>query len=184
MVRQYLQIILLSMLLIFGCSEENKTPNTAASNHTSDNTSSQTPSDGSQDSTGSSDNTTDNPQTPTQQDTANLQAKIDDTNVSIEWEDNDAVHALEEMAKNSVITINMSQYGGFEQVGNLGQSLPTNDSEMTTAPGDIVLYNSDKIVVFYGSNSWSYTRLGKITDQSEEELNALLNKPNVTLSLY
>ena len=103
--------------------------------------------------------------------------------MTIQWEDNDAVKALKEMTSESVLTINMSQYGGFEQVGSLGQTLPHTDVKTTTEPGDIVLYSGNQIVVFYGSNSWSYTRLGKITDKSEFELKALLDKENVTLYL-
>ena len=56
----------------------------------------------------------------------------------------------------------MSDYSGFEKVGALGTSLPASNSQTTTQAGDIVLYNGNQIVVFYGSNSWSYTRLGHI----------------------
>ena len=63
-----------------------------------------------------------------------------------------------------ILTIQMSDYGGFEKVGSLGQSLPTGNSQTTTQAGDIVLYQGNQVVIFYGSNSWSYTRLGKIDD--------------------
>jgi hypothetical protein len=76
----------------------------------------------------------------------------------------------------------MSMYGGFEQVGNLGQSLPHNDKQTTTRAGDIVLYAGDSVVVFYGSNSWAYTRLGKITDPSEAELSQMLGSGDVKLT--
>lgn len=72
--------------------------------------------------------------------------------------------ALKELLSNGPITISMSDYGGFEKVGSLGQSLTTSDSQTTTQSGDIVLYQGNQIVIFYGSNSWSYTRLGKIND--------------------
>lgn len=81
-------------------------------------------------------------------------------------ESNSAVGALIEMMKNSPIVIQMSDYAGFEKVGSLGTSLPASNSQTTTHAGDIVLYNGDQIVIFYGSNSWSYTRLGKIDDLS------------------
>ena len=58
----------------------------------------------------------------------------------------------------------MTDYSGFEKVGALGTSLPTSNSQTTTQSGDIVLYQGNQIVIFYGSNSWSYTRLGKIDD--------------------
>ena len=154
--------------MAFGCSEEKKTTNTAASQNTGT-----SESDNSQ-------NSQNNPKIPTE---SVLEAKIDEVGLSIQWEDNDAVKALKEMASKSVVTVNMSQYGEFEQVGPLGQSLPRNDAQTTTAPGDIVLYSGNQIVVFYGSNSWSYTRLGKITDKSESELKTMLDNENVTLYL-
>ncbi len=82
-------------------------------------------------------------------------------------EDNDAVWELTEMMQAGPVTINMSDYSGFEKVGSLGRSLTTSNSQTTTAAGDIVLYNGNNIVMFYGSNSWSYTRIGKIDDLTD-----------------
>lgn len=79
-------------------------------------------------------------------------------------EDNEAVTALVEMLKDEPIVIEMDDYSGFEKVGSLGTSLPASNSQMTTQGGDIVLYNSDQIVMFYGSNSWSYTKLAEVDD--------------------
>ena len=76
------------------------------------------------------------------------------------------------------ISITMSKYGGNEQVGSLGRSYTKNDKQMTTENGDIVLYGGDRLVVFYGANSWSYTLLGKI-DLPEEEVTELLSKEDV-----
>lgn len=81
-------------------------------------------------------------------------------------ENNAAVDAFMEMMGDAPVIIQMSDYSGFEKVGSLGTSLPTDDSRTTTHAGDIVLYNGNQIVIFYGSNSWSYTRLGKIDDLS------------------
>lgn len=81
-------------------------------------------------------------------------------------ENNDAVDALMDMMREAPIVIQMSDYSGFEKVGSLGTSLPTSNKQTTTQSGDIVLYNGNQIVIFYGSNSWSYTRLGKIDDLS------------------
>ena len=72
--------------------------------------------------------------------------------------------AAQEFAQMLPMTIALDDYGGFEKVGSLGRSLTASNSQTTTAAGDIVLYNSSNIVMFYGSNSWSYTRLGKIDD--------------------
>lgn len=79
-------------------------------------------------------------------------------------EKNDAVTELVEMMREQPVVINMSDYSGFEKVGSLGTTLSSSNSQTTTKAGDIVLYNSNQIVVFYGSNSWSYTRIGHITD--------------------
>ena len=107
--------------------------------------------------------------------------KIDNSVVNITWEKNDSVNELMEYAKNG-ITITMHQYGGFEQVGSIGKTITSNDSQITTNPGDVVLYSSNQIVIFFGTNSWSYTKLGHI-NMNQSELNSLLNKSNVTLKL-
>ena len=109
--------------------------------------------------------------------------KIGDTKVNVEWEDNQAVEALRDMAKDGNVTIQMSMYGGFEQVGSIGQSLPRDDKQTTTSSGDIVLYSGNQMVVFYGSNSWSYTRLGHISDKDEAEMADLLSKGDVTITI-
>ena len=112
-----------------------------------------------------------------------LTLKIGDTPVSVDWEDNASVDALRELVKDQPLTVEMSMYGGFEQVGSLGTRLPRDDRQTTTESGDIVLYSGNQIVVFYGSNSWAYTRLGHISDKSAEEMKALLGNGNVTLTL-
>lgn len=83
---------------------------------------------------------------------------------SATFADNSGAQALKKRLTVGDMTIQMSDYGGFEKVGSLGQSLPTENSQTTTQAGDIVLYQGDQIVIFYGSNSWSYTRLGKVDD--------------------
>ena len=112
---------------------------------------------------------------------ANMVMTIGNTKVDVSWEDNDSVRELKELAENNLL-IQMSMYGGFEQVGSIGQNLTRNDKQTTTEPGDIVLYSGNQLVVFYGSNSWSYTRLGKI-NLSDEELENLLGNGDVTITL-
>ncbi len=107
--------------------------------------------------------------------------KIDDTIVDVTWEENDSVEALKELAKDA-LSISMSKYGGFEQVGPIGQNIIRDDKQTTTSSGDIVLYSGNQLVVFYGSNSWAYTRLGKI-NLSQEELENLLGNGDVTITL-
>ena len=112
-----------------------------------------------------------------------LTMKIGDTTVAVDWEENESVAALRELVKDKPLTVQMSMYGGFEQVGSLGTSLPRNDSQTTTAAGDIVLYSGNQIVVFYGSNSWAYTRLGHVTDKTAAEMAELLGNGNVTITI-
>ena len=114
---------------------------------------------------------------------SSMTMKIGDTKVNVDWEDNQAVEKLRDMAKDGDITIQMSMYGGFEQVGSIGQSLPRDDKQTTTTSGDIVLYSGNQMVVFYGSNSWSYTRLGHISDKNAEDITDLLSNGDVTLTV-
>ena len=112
-----------------------------------------------------------------------MQLSINGVDVAVEWEDNQAVADLAALASNGPITVELSMYGGFEQVGPLGTSLTTSDAQVTTKPGDIVLYASNQISIFYGSNSWAYTRLGHITDKTAEEMADLLGNGNVSITI-
>lgn len=94
----------------------------------------------------------------------NVKVQVGDTIFSATLEENAAVSALVEMMRESPVVLQMSDYSGLEKVGPLGTSLPADNSQTTTHAGDIVLYNGNQIVIFYGSNSWSYTRLGHIDD--------------------
>jgi hypothetical protein len=112
-----------------------------------------------------------------------LTMKIGDKNVAVDWEENESVAALRELVSEKPLTIKMSMYGGFEQVGSIGQSLPRDDQQTTTGAGDIVLYSGNQIVVFYGANSWAYTRLGHITDQNAAGMSELLGNGDVTITI-
>lgn len=104
---------------------------------------------------------------------------IGETEVPVTWETNASVEALKELLP---LTIQMSMYGGFEQVGPIGQHIARDDRQTMTNYGDIVLYSGNQIVVFYGSNAWAYTRLGHI-DLSREEMTNLLSHGDVTITL-
>ena len=104
---------------------------------------------------------------------------IGEREVPVAWEENESVKALQDLCP---LTIRMSMYGGFEQVGSIGQSIFREDVETVTDSGDIVLYSGNQIVIFYGSNSWAYTRLGHI-DLSEQEMRDLLSGGDVTITL-
>ena len=95
-----------------------------------------------------------------------MKLQIGDKSFTATLESNVAVDAFVDMMREAPVVIQMSDYSGFEKVGPLGRSLPADNKQTTTQAGDIVLYNGNQIVIFYGSNSWSYTRLGKIDDLS------------------
>ncbi len=121
-------------------------------------------------------------QDQTEEETA-MNMTIGDTSVTVAWEDNASMEALKALCASGPLTIELHMYGGFEQVGDIGQSLPSDDVQTTTQAGDIVLYSGDQMVVFYGSNSWAYTRLGHITDQDADGMRALLGNGDVTVTL-
>ena len=112
---------------------------------------------------------------------------IDGATQSATLEDNAAARALVERLRQSPVTVTLNSSGGFEIWGALGFALPTSDQQMTTQPGDIVLYNGSNVCLFYGENSWSYTRLGRIEGLTESELRTFLkageNGIGVTLSM-
>lgn len=110
-----------------------------------------------------------------------LELNIGGIKQDVTWEDNESIMALKSLAENS-ITIQMHKYGGFEQVGYIGKSIKSNDTNITTSPGDIVLYSSNQIVIFYGSNEWNYTKLGHI-NLSSDELRELLGNNDVKIVL-
>ena len=120
---------------------------------------------------------------PTEGESTEMKMLVNNTPVTVEWEDNAAVAELKEAVRANPLTVQMSMYGGFEQVGSLGMSLPRNDTRITTSPGDVILYSGNQMVVFYGSNTWAYTRLGHITDKTQQELTQLLSNGNVSIMI-
>ncbi len=97
--------------------------------------------------------------------------------------ENEATRELKELLEKGPVTILMSDYGGFEKVGELPQSFTTSNSQITTEPGDIMLYQGNNIVIFYGTNTWSYTRLGKIDEATVTKLKEFLGNGNISLTL-
>ena len=127
---------------------------------------------------------------PVQPDTTmpeTIKITVSGKTLSVKIEDNEATKALVAALRKASITYEAHDYGGFEKVGSLGLTLPANNSQITTQPGDVILYSSNQIVLFYGSNTWSYTRLGKIQYESLDELKSFLKAGegniSVTLSL-
>lgn len=112
---------------------------------------------------------------------------INGNKLEVALAENSATAALVEILKQGDIVYTANDYGGFEKVGALGHTLPASDTDITTQAGDVILYLSNQIVLFYGSNSYSYTRLGKINGYSASELRTMLGagegNVQVTISL-
>lgn len=115
------------------------------------------------------DNQSENEEETGEQTEMKMNVQVGDYTFTATLENNTAVDELVEMMKEGPVTISMGDYSGFEKVGSLGRNLTTSNSQTTTDAGDIVLYNGNNIVMFYGSNSWSYTRIGKIDDLTDWE---------------
>ncbi len=107
------------------------------------------------------------------------------TTFTADFADSDSADAFRELLGEGDLTISMSDYGGFEKVGSLGASLPRKDTQISTSAGDIMLYQGDQIVIFYGTNSWSYSHLGRIEDASADDLLSAFGKgdTDITFSL-
>ena len=97
--------------------------------------------------------------------------------------DNSSTQALKEQLAKGNITVEMEDYASMEKVGSLGISLPRNDRPTTTGPGDLILYQGHNLVIYYDTNSWNFTRLGKIDNASQADLKAALGKGGVTVTL-
>ena len=114
-----------------------------------------------------------------------IKITISGKTLSVKIEDNEATKALVAALREASITYEANDYGGFEKVGPLGRTLPTSDTRITTQAGDVILYSGNQIVLFYGSNTWSYTRLGKMQYESLDELKSFLKagEGNITVTL-
>ncbi|MGV2875968.1 cyclophilin-like fold protein [Macrococcus capreoli] len=102
--------------------------------------------------------------------------------IDVKWVKNLSTKAIDVDVQQNDIVITMSKYGGFEQVGELGKRYIVEDKQMTTQIGDIVIFNGDKLVIFYGTNSWCYTKLGEI-NLPQNEIIDTLSKSNLKIRL-
>ncbi len=96
---------------------------------------------------------------------------------------NSSAEALKEMLGQGPVVLEMTDYGNFEKVGELPWELPSNDEDITTQAGDVILYKGNRLVVYYAANSWEFTRLGKIWGVSGEELLEAFGRGDVTVTL-
>lgn len=157
----FLLLSVLMLLAVTACCEKKTTPKTQPIENTQNSLTEET-----------SDERTD----------TGMKMYINDMEIPVTWENNPSVSALRNDLQEGDIVVSMSMYSNNEQVGSLDKSYPSNDVQTTTNNGDIVLYRSDQIVIFYGSNSWAYTRLGKM-DLSENEVVNLLSDGDVSIRL-
>ena len=97
--------------------------------------------------------------------------------------DNSSAKAFQELLSQGPVTVEMTDYGGFEKVGPLGTTLPQNDQPITTEPGDVILYQGDQITIYYGTNSWNFTRLARIDDPADLQEKLGEGTVSVTFSL-
>lgn len=111
-----------------------------------------------------------------------LYIKVKDKTLEASLEKNTSVDALIEKLKQSDMTINMSDYANFEKVGALGFDLPRNDKQITTEPGDIILYQGNSLSIYYDTNNWSFTKIGKIENVNQNELKEILGEGDVTVT--
>ena len=116
------------------------------------------------------------------EDMGRIYIKVNNQILDVELEDNSATKELKEKLKNGDIVIEAHEYGGFEKIGDLGFSLPREDTNITTKAGDIVLYQGNQISIFYNSNSWSYTKLGKIQNITSNELKNILGNGDIKIT--
>lgn len=96
--------------------------------------------------------------------------------------DNSSAAALKELLVKGPLTINMHDYANMEKVGPIGTSLPTNDEHIVTEPGDIILYLGNSLVIYYDTNTWNFTRIGRLNDVTQAELLEALGKGDVTVT--
>lgn len=113
----------------------------------------------------------------------NMKLQIGKNIFSATLVDNSSTEALKKMLEKGPVSINMHDYGNMEKVGPLGAYLPQNDEQITTKPGDLILYQGNSFVIYYAPNSWNFTRIGKIDNITQEELKEALGKGDVTVTL-
>lgn len=112
-----------------------------------------------------------------------MNIKVNGRTLTATMADNSSARALIDLLKEGDIVIDMSDYGNFEKVGSLGHTLPQNNENITTEAGDLILYQGNNFVIYYDTNTWNFTRLGKIDGMSKAELKELLGRGNVTVTL-
>lgn len=119
--------------------------------------------------------------TEEQEESDMINLQIGEHTLTAELADNTSAQAFAELLREGPVTVQTHDYGNFEKVGPLPTSLPENNEQITTEPGDIILYQGSSITVYYDENTWNFTRLGKVQDVTPEELKGILGEGDVEI---
>lgn len=117
------------------------------------------------------------------QEGTSLKITVGEEELTATWEDNSSAREFQALLEEGPVTIEMEDYGGFEKVGALGTDLTRNDQRITTEPGDVILYQGNQITIYYGTNTWNFTRLAKIDDPADLQARLGEGRVQVTFSL-
>ena len=129
-------------------------------------------------------NQTENNQTESgEENDMTMNIQIGDNVLTAALVQNSSTEALIEMLSEGPVTIEMNDYASMEKVGQLPERLPRNDEQINTDAGDLILYQGNSFVIYYDTNSWSLTRLGKIDNVTKQELKDILGDGSVTAVL-
>ena len=120
------------------------------------------------------------PEAGSSQEEAMLKITVGDYELLLSFEDNSCAEEFKQLLAQGPVTVEMDDYGGFEKVGSLGTTLTRNDQQITTEPGDVILYQGNQITIYYGTNTWSFTRLARIDDPTD--LKAKLGEGTVQIT--
>ena len=112
-----------------------------------------------------------------------LKITVGDQELLATFAENSSAEEFRELLSQGPVTISMEDYGGFEKVGPLGTTLTRNDTRITTLPGDVILYQGNQITIYYGTNTWNFTRLAKINDSTDLQAKLGTGTVQVTFSL-
>lgn len=107
------------------------------------------------------------PEAGSSQEEAMLKITVGDYELLATFEDNSSAEEFKQLLAQGPVTVEMDDYGGFEKVGSLGTTLTRNDRQITTEPGDVILYQGNQLTIYYGTNTWSFTRLARIDDPTD-----------------
>lgn len=122
-------------------------------------------------------------ETAEQETAEKMKIQVGDTVFTVTLAENSSVDALKELMEDGPLTLEMSDYAGMEKGADLGVSLPQNNVQMNTQAGDVILYQGRTFVIYYDTNSWSLTPIGKIDNVDAEKLKEALGTGDVTVTL-